>query len=567
MTVRLETIGGVTIGNTVVGGTPNEILFIDGAGNLGQDAKLTWTRSTSKLTSAITTLSSGYYTFTFDPTLSVYPGVMPDAPIICDYNDGAGTHLQTMIFPGEGINMTANGSYAYQGFYCDWGYLSISQNNCSVALYDAIGGTATDMMVMNRFTDATTFHGKLKSTTFEAGSAYINSNSTTALLVERDTVNDNVLVVDTTNARVGVNCQPSYPFHLTLPASASNGLYIEGTTYPYSGTASMQALYVNRHLQRTINDNGTTIAALTFLLSNFDTYGATSGKPKTISQWCALFQSLRQNSYSGSINASFLNVGVYVDLRDSVLTGLTITSSADVGESAFGFLINLIQETILNNAALDYVTTQAGISADCYSYVTNTASNSYSITVYGAKVFAGYTSGVKGTAYGGHFSAKDQTTNYGVYAEGATAALWCKGHIIWDSANAYDIGTTSVYGRDIFTAGKHYFRDSAIHIASANDGYLDLTADTDIRINNNLDVIGVQTYENAFTFSLTASASSEAVTFPTSFAGGVTPVVVCTPGYQTSFWVTSISNTGFTFNVGTTNAYAQTIQCIAMATS
>jgi hypothetical protein len=69
---------------------------------------------------------------------------------------------------------------------------------------------------------------------------------------------------------------------------------------------------------------------------------------------------------------------------------------------------------------------------------------------------------------------------------------------------------------------------------------------------------------NAFVFTLLATNTTVAVTFPIAFAGGVTPVVVCTPSYQTSFWVTSISNTGFTFNVGTADStYNQSINCIA----
>ena len=67
----------------------------------------------------------------------------------------------------------------------------------------------------------------------------------------------------------------------------------------------------------------------------------------------------------------------------------------------------------------------------------------------------------------------------------------------------------------------------------------------------------------AFTFTLLSTTTSVDVTFPDAYAGGVTPIVVCTPPYQTSFWVTSITNTGFTFNVGTTSGYAQTINCMS----
>ena len=66
-----------------------------------------------------------------------------------------------------------------------------------------------------------------------------------------------------------------------------------------------------------------------------------------------------------------------------------------------------------------------------------------------------------------------------------------------------------------------------------------------------------------FTFILPANSSYVNVSFPTAYPSGVTPVVVVTPPYATSFWVTLRTNTGFRFNVGTTNAYDQVINCIA----
>ena len=66
-----------------------------------------------------------------------------------------------------------------------------------------------------------------------------------------------------------------------------------------------------------------------------------------------------------------------------------------------------------------------------------------------------------------------------------------------------------------------------------------------------------------FTFTLPANTSYVDVLFPTAYPSGVTPVVVVTPPYATSFWVTLRTNTDFRFNVGTTNAYAQVINCIA----
>lgn len=68
----------------------------------------------------------------------------------------------------------------------------------------------------------------------------------------------------------------------------------------------------------------------------------------------------------------------------------------------------------------------------------------------------------------------------------------------------------------------------------------------------------------AFTFLLPSSSYSVQVNFPVAFPAGTTPVVVCTPMYQTSFWVTDITHTGFTFHVGTPDyGYGQTVQCHA----
>ena len=79
-------------------------------------------------------------------------------------------------------------------------------------------------------------------------------------------------------------------------------------------------------------------------------------------------------------------------------------------------------------------------------------------------------------------------------------------------------------------------------------------------------------FENADTVAIGASASSVAVTFDTAFPSGITPSVVFTPDqtgggttWNTSFSEASIGNTGFTARVGTTSAYAQTIDYHAFA--
>jgi len=78
-----------------------------------------------------------------------------------------------------------------------------------------------------------------------------------------------------------------------------------------------------------------------------------------------------------------------------------------------------------------------------------------------------------------------------------------------------------------------------------------------------LEDVLINRINNTFSFTLPASQSSVAVTFPKAFASGVTPVVICDVPYATSHWNTNKSNTGFTFHVGTTDIYPQTIDCFA----
>ncbi|MBI3320357.1 MAG: hypothetical protein HYZ89_07225 [Candidatus Omnitrophica bacterium] len=59
--------------------------------------------------------------------------------------------------------------------------------------------------------------------------------------------------------------------------------------------------------------------------------------------------------------------------------------------------------------------------------------------------------------------------------------------------------------------------------------------------------------------TLPAGQSSVAVTFQRAFAGGVSHGVKVEVPYQTSWWITNKTTSGFTINVGTTNVYDQTL--------
>jgi hypothetical protein len=97
----------------------------------------------------------------------------------------------------------------------------------------------------------------------------INANSTTALFVEQDGVKDNVFIVDTTNARVGVNAAPSVDLHVKGQA----GIRIEGTGSNTNtidivpGVASsfdrldFKAVTTNRGASFQLHPNGTATSA------------------------------------------------------------------------------------------------------------------------------------------------------------------------------------------------------------------------------------------------------------------------------------------------------------------
>lgn len=60
--------GGITIGDTVTGGTPNEILFVSGSGKLADSSNLNWTDATGTLSLS----SGGNGTFLVDPSSQLY---------------------------------------------------------------------------------------------------------------------------------------------------------------------------------------------------------------------------------------------------------------------------------------------------------------------------------------------------------------------------------------------------------------------------------------------------------------------------------------------------------------
>jgi hypothetical protein len=190
-----------------------------------------------------------------------------------------------------------------------------------------------------------------------------------------------------------------------------------------------------------------------------------------------------------------------------------------------------------------------------------------------------YTSGTTSAATLGYFGWEQKTgTTTTLNYFNLNAPTITSGTI--GTLNGLVMGTLKATG--VTTANAITCNDGLVVFNEIGSSYSDVRIEGDTNVNlfftdASADAIGIGTASptvqlhqtgnfrtgGAFVFTLTASASSVAVTFPVAFPASTTPVVVCTPPYSTSFWVTSITNTGFTFNVGTTNAYNQTINGMA----
>lgn len=277
----------------------------------------------------------------------------------------------------------------------------------------------------------------------------------------------------------------SGPIKEIMGATQLRSIVIDGATNPLTAENG-KPVDIDRVLQRTTASGAISrqesLIDLDVSIEDDDTI--TSGKSNIVTYYVFDERIDLSGSISGDTNASWALYHQYAGYSGA--TGITVDSSADISQTfttVTGWTTPIIT---LNNAALDYTGNFVGILGHANPDIADTASNSKTTTGIGVKGNA-ETGGIAlDTGYGGWFKSAENTSNYGVYAEGATAALYAKGHIVFDADNTYDIGASAGnWLGEIYQKGTHYFRDTAIHIASADDGHLDLTADGSIDLNAN----------------------------------------------------------------------------------
>lgn len=151
--------------------------------------------------------------------------------------------------------------------------------------------------------------------------------------------------------------------------------------------------------------------------------------------------------------------GIFYDGLDLLSSGgpnTTVTAQPAAGQQyvrASNGVIGIISvEETLDNATLDSKFTYIGGDFQVNPHVHVTNANDIDVTMYGVKgqasagnVNAGGGTNV-GVVYGGHFTGSDGATyNFGIYAEGATAAGLFNGILMPSSDASFDLGVSSVY--------------------------------------------------------------------------------------------------------------------------
>lgn len=313
-------------------------------------------------------------------------------------------------------------------------------------------------------------------------SVYINLNSTTALHVETDGTKDDVFVVDTTNARIGLNCQPTFPLHMVLSATDAYGLYIDGTTNPFTTTgAASVSMLITRVYQRALT--GSMLDYPILFTARIEDTITSSGSKASINTYMVFNETLtRDMTISGTKNVT-LTTRINYFANSETTDGVTITNGAYVSDNYYMIYGGLNPKAILNNALLNYIGNFNGIYIELQPYVTNTASNSRTITGKGIHIEISGQSAGTGTGYGGYFYCVNwPTANYGIYANGATGAVLAYGHYLVGNDNAYDLGDSTKWVRSAYLKTRLYFRDTALGIYSQDDSFLDLYADGAVRI-------------------------------------------------------------------------------------
>lgn len=145
------------------------------------------------------------------------------------------------------------------------------------------------------------------------GDIKINTNSTTAFFVEQDGVKDNVLVVNTTSGRIGINCVPTYTLsiaHSITSGTTARGIAIDVTSSNAVGDALLVGISCN------VLSHNTFTETLGIWQTGYAIYGGFEDS-------CDITYS---NAAAGTRSAYGLNFGVTTSSANLIATSGALTN-------------------------------------------------------------------------------------------------------------------------------------------------------------------------------------------------------------------------------------------------
>ena len=188
----------------------------------------------------------------------------------------------------------------------------------------------------------------------------IDLNSTTAFTVEQSGVYDNALVVDTTNGRVGIGIDPSFPLHFVYEHSSggvAHPIYIDisNVSSTSTGTAGMQVYVMHTGSgagsslsaitgNSYVNNTGATVAEATAILGSVGSIIGTITDARCFRSYSTNFGIL--GSFTGYYVDNPLNIGtittaygLYVETLNVGSTNYAIYTNS--GQVRFGDKVGL----------------------------------------------------------------------------------------------------------------------------------------------------------------------------------------------------------------------------------
>jgi hypothetical protein len=247
------------------------------------------------------------------------------------------------------------------------------------------------------------------------------------------------------------------------------------------GDSTSSLFQFTRGFKRAIgNYDGAYANGFNFLFTNEDTITNNNTSPSAIYaniMGATLHEYYQTFSGTGPINKTNTGFAFGLDGGTNSFTGTGL-----MVETVDGVAINVAPSLSINTATGQYNGHFKGLDVFASAgNIDNHLSGSFSLDVTGIKAVANAVS--TGVAYGIDVLTGGNTT-YGGRFQGGTAALWLIGHVIWDADNTYNIASSTKWTKDYYGKGKIYLNQTTEYITgSTNAGYLDLNANTGIRLN------------------------------------------------------------------------------------